>query len=78
MALSKERVAALLAFVAETRDEEITCDECLEGMAEFAETEIVGAAVPEALARIKAHIEFCPECKEEYLLLHSILEQIGG
>ena len=39
MPLDKQQVKTLLSFVADTREDEITCDECLAGMAEFAETQ---------------------------------------
>jgi hypothetical protein len=42
-------------------------------MAEFAETQLVGAAIPDALRHIHAHIEFCPECAEEYAALLDVL-----
>lgn len=73
MPLSKEQLATLLGFVAGTRDEEISCDECLAGMAEFADAQLVGNAISTALQRIQDHIEFCPECKEEYELLLALL-----
>ncbi len=66
MPLDKQQVKTLLSFVANTREDEITCDECLAGMAEFAETQLVGAEIPDAQKHIQAHIAFCPECAEEY------------
>ena len=69
MPLTKEQTQALVSLVANTCDDEIACDECLMGMAEFAETQLVGTGVPSAVRRIQAHIAFCPECAEEYELL---------
>ncbi len=69
MALTQPQIRQLVAFVAGTRDVEITCDECLPGMAEFAEAELTGLAIPNAVRRIQEHIAFCPECREEYELL---------
>ena len=69
MSLEKQQVQALLSSVADTCEDEIGCDECLAGMAEFAESELIGAEIPTALRRIQAHIAFCPECAEEYELL---------
>ena len=42
-------------------------------MAEFADARLLGNTVSSALKRIEAHIEFCPECKEEYELLLALL-----
>ncbi len=69
MPLDKQQIKTLLSFVAHTREDEITCDECLSGMAEFAETQLVGAEIPDAQKHIQAHIAFCPECAEEYEVL---------
>jgi hypothetical protein len=38
-------------------------------MAEFAETHLLGAEIPDAQKHIQAHIAFCPECTEEYEVL---------
>ena len=73
MPLDKQQVKTLLSFVANTREDEITCDECLAGMADFAETQLVGAEIPDAKKRIQAHIAFCPECAEEYEVLLEVV-----
>ncbi len=73
MPLDKQQIKTLLSFVADTREDEITCDECLAGMAEFAETQLLGAEIPDAQKHIQAHIEFCPECAEEYAALLDVL-----
>ena len=73
MALSKKQLETLARIVDATRDEEIDCDTCLRDLAEFAEVEIAGRALDEALLRVKAHLAFCPECEEEYALLESLL-----
>ncbi len=74
MALDKQQLKTLLSFVADTREDEITCDECLAGMAEFAETQLLGSGIADAQEHIQAHIAFCPECAEEYEVL---LEALG-
>ncbi len=76
MSLEKQQVEALLSSVADTREDEIGCNECLAGMAEFAERELIGAEIPTALRRIQAHIASCPECAEEYELLLDMVSVI--
>ncbi|MGB8328503.1 MAG: hypothetical protein WCE62_00140 [Polyangiales bacterium] len=78
MPLSKDQLSRLLVIVADTRDDEITCDECLAGMAEFADARLLGSTISTALKRIEAHIEFCPECKQEYELLLALLAAQAG
>ena len=74
MPFDKQQIQTLLNFVADTSEDEITCDECLAGMAEFVETQLVDTELPTALRRIEAHIAFCPECAEEFELLGEMLE----
>ena len=75
MALEKEQVLSFVASVARTRDTEMDCDACLAGMAEFAETQLAGLEVPDALHRIQEHLEVCPECSEEYETLIEVLRE---
>jgi len=69
MGLNRRQLRQLIDFVATTRNDEISCDECLTEMAEFAETELVGAEVAVALRRVEAHLLSCPECADEYAVL---------
>ena len=73
MPLDKQQVVLLLSVVADTREEEINCDECLAGMAEFAETQLVGVEILDAQRQIQAHLDLCPECAEEYAVLLDIV-----
>ena len=73
MALEEGQIRKLLSAVARTATDEIDCDTCLAGMAEFAERELVGTEMSQALARIEAHIEICPECAEEYRVLLEVM-----
>ena len=75
MGLDADQVQRLLAMVADTRDEEIDCGHCLAGMAEFVEVSLLGTELTEALARIEDHLTTCPECSEEYALLHELLRE---
>ena len=73
MRLEKHQLEALLTSVANTCEDEITCGDCLAGMAEFAETQLVGSEISTALERIEAHIASCPECAEEYGVLLDVV-----
>ena len=74
MTLSREQLEALLKMISLTEDEELTCDECLRGMAEFAETELAGKSLPEGLRAVESHLELCGECREEYEALLQALK----
>jgi len=73
MPLDRQQLQRLLGFIANTHDDEIDCDECLAEMAEFAERELAGLVISEALRRTEAHLASCPECAEEYALLLAAL-----
>lgn len=74
MALEREQIRSLVAAVSATRETEIDCDQCLAGMAEFAEAELVDAELSDALRRVREHLVGCPECAEEYALLEALLQ----
>ncbi len=74
MAFSREQLEALIRMVSLTRSEEVTCDECLKDLAEFAENELVGKSVPEGLRAIEHHLAVCGECREEYEALLAALK----
>ena len=76
MPLDRTQLERLLAAVAGTREDEIPCDECLAGMAEFAERRLAGLEIGEALRRVELHLAGCPECAEEYELLLAVLREV--
>ncbi len=73
MIITEEQVFALLELLALTRDTEPNCDDCLQHMAEFAETSLSGKSVPEAIAHIDEHLERCQDCREEFSALKDAL-----
>ena len=75
MSFDRDQIHTLLGAVADAREDEIDCDACLAGMAEFAETKLVGAELGEALRRVDEHIRLCPECAEEYEVLRNALRE---
>ncbi len=78
MALSPEQAKAVVGMVAATRDKEIDCDECLLDMAEFAQTQLTGKRIPDALQAVREHLDFCPECREEYEVLLMAVQALNG
>ena len=75
MNIDDQQVQALLGMLALTKDVESDCDHCLQHMAEFAEAELSGKSISEALICIDEHLERCGECREEYAALK---EALGG
>jgi hypothetical protein len=52
---------------------EIGCDECFEELDRFVELERRGADADAAVPGLRAHLEGCPACREEYDSLVALL-----
>ena len=71
--LTTEQVKELVRRVEATHEHELNCSECQSSFAEFAEKQIAGLPVDEALALVQHHLSLCPECNEEFQALEKIL-----
>lgn len=69
MALSFAEVRELLESIARAVPDQLNCLGCSELLAEFAESEIRGLPLTEALSAARTHMEQCPCCAYEYLAL---------
>jgi predicted anti-sigma-YlaC factor YlaD len=45
---------------------EIGCDECFERLDEYVELELAGSDAEFAVPGMRAHLEGCPACREDY------------
>jgi predicted anti-sigma-YlaC factor YlaD len=45
---------------------EIGCDECFERLDEYVELELAGSDAELAVPGMRAHLEGCPACREDY------------
>ncbi|HXV57877.1 MAG TPA: hypothetical protein VD704_08415 [Gaiellaceae bacterium] len=54
---------------------EIGCDACFEELDRFVELELAGGAADAAVPGLRAHLEGCPACREEYESLRAL---VGG
>ena len=77
MALRPEQVKALIAKVMDTRDQEMTCDECLGEIAAFVEVQLTGKPLSAALQAVYEHLERCHNCADEYHVLRQVLEALA-
>lgn len=73
MSLSDDEVARLLRLVQVTREEELTCDDCLDRIADFAENELRGEANTAQFEAVRQHLSVCEECHDEYDVLKRAL-----
>lgn len=74
MALSRRQIDELLKTVSLTKSDEVTCDQCLLNLAEFAERSLEGRSIPDGLQAIEHHLAICAECKEEFEALLAALK----
>jgi anti-sigma factor RsiW len=51
---------------------EILCDECFETIDQYVELELRGADADARLPGMRAHLEGCPACAEEYESLREL------
>jgi predicted anti-sigma-YlaC factor YlaD len=77
MALRPEQAKALIEMVMGTRDQEMTCDECVADIAEFVEVQLTGKPLSEALQAVQEHLDRCRDCTDEYHVLRQALEALA-
>ncbi len=53
MSLSKKEIDGLMRQIGLTKDEEINCEQCLLLVSEFAEQELKGKSIPDALKAVE-------------------------
>jgi hypothetical protein len=51
---------------------EILCDECFEKLDEYVDLELRGGPADERVPGMRAHLEGCPACREEYTSLRAL------
>ena len=56
-------------------DHEVLCDECFEKLDMYVELELQGAPADARVPGMKAHLEGCPACQEEYASLRALVEK---
>ncbi len=66
-------LAGLARAVAATDERELSCDECGEELDRLVELEAAGVSERELLALVRAHLQRCGDCYEEYETLRRSL-----
>ena len=72
--LTPPQIEGFVKLLGLTREHEFTCGECLEHVGEFAEAQLAGRPLTDAMAQVEHHLALCPECREEWAALMKILE----
>ena len=53
---------------------EVLCDECFERLDEYVELELKGEPADERIPGLRAHLEGCPACHEDYESLRAFVQ----
>jgi hypothetical protein len=78
--MNNDRFARWLQRIYNTREEEISCTECLDLVSHYVEVELSHQDPAIELPQVKQHVDQCSACREEYETLRDIgrLENEGG
>ncbi len=52
---------------------EVSCEVCFDELDRYVELEVAGADSDAAIAGLRAHLEGCPACREEYESLYALV-----
>jgi hypothetical protein len=64
--VEQDPLRRLLRLVADTQDDEISCEACFALVPQYVELELAGAAVRDRLPLLSQHLDQCGVCREEY------------
>lgn len=77
MPLSKQQIDTLISLVVNSTPDTLSCDDCLVYVAQFAETELMGASLCESMTKVSEHLKNCPCCNDEYQSLLEALKSLN-
>jgi len=55
-------------------ERELLCDECFEQLDQYVELELQGEEADASIPGMRAHLEGCPACREDYESLRDFVE----
>lgn len=70
-----QKFEKLARFLLETRPVEMSCEDWLDHVGQYADCVLAGECIPVALKDVERHMELCPECAEEF---RALLEALRG
>ncbi|MGN6215341.1 MAG: hypothetical protein ACTHN7_00060 [Solirubrobacterales bacterium] len=57
---------------------ELTCEQCFEELDRYVELVLAGERADERIAGMRAHLEGCPACAEDFRSLRDLVTREGG
>ena len=76
--LSPEALRKMMQQLEDTQDVELSCDEVLTLLDQFAEAYLRGEDVARVLPLVQHHLDMCADCREEFEALVRILQAVPG
>ncbi len=67
---------SMVRGIANTQEEELTCDECFQEVDTFAEMVLAGKNAAEAMPLVEHHLQTCRSCRAEFEALLDALRAI--
>lgn len=56
---------------------ELTCEQCFEELDRYVELKLAGAAADERIPGMRAHLDGCPACAEDFRSLRDLVTREG-
>ena len=75
---AESHLTGFLARVLGPVGPEVTCERCFELLDQYVDLEIAGADADAVLPGLRAHLEGCPACHEEYASLRDLVAGTGS
>ncbi|HEY7150845.1 MAG TPA: hypothetical protein VH391_04120 [Solirubrobacterales bacterium] len=66
---------AALRRVLGPAEPELGCEQCFDELDRYVELELAGEPADEAIGGMRAHLEGCPACREDYLSLRALVAE---
>jgi hypothetical protein len=76
MKLNKNILKRLIRVIADTRSDEIGCEQCFRELDSFADLKLDGKSAEEAMPLLQYHLDHCKVCREEYEALLQALKEV--
>ncbi|HET7588624.1 MAG TPA: hypothetical protein VFK14_00345 [Solirubrobacterales bacterium] len=75
--MSRDSKPELLSRVLGPDTPELTCEQCFEELDRYVELELAGEAADERVPGMRAHLDGCPACAEDFHSLRSLVRREG-
>jgi hypothetical protein len=76
MKLNREQIQKLIQQVVDTREQELSCDQMMRVLTDYAEKLGRGEEIEVADDdSVQHHLDLCPECREEFEMIKKIAEE---